>query len=192
MNRELLAMVEDALTPRLQGGWLLTQRHEADDATSARPSWRWCSVSASGLNPAGVDRPPYGRRCTKRERGGAESWAPAIAGLQFLARNGVAHARRRPVVLGRDGGPTRVAGYGRLFAALGVAIDAQNPAALGAGSPRWDARVDVPEITTACWGILKKSPDSVMCAHSRMVVKRKGAAAPGRAVLHPAALRRRL
>jgi len=41
-----------------------------------------------------------------------------------------------------------------------------------------DARVDVPEITTACWGILKKSPDSVMCAHSRMVVKRKGAAAP--------------
>ena len=41
-----------------------------------------------------------------------------------------------------------------------------------------DATVDVPEITTACWGILKKSPDSVMCATSRMVVKRKGAARP--------------
>ena len=39
-------------------------------------------------------------------------------------------------------------------------------------------RVDVPEITEACWGILGKSPDSVMCATSRMVVKRKGARAP--------------
>jgi hypothetical protein len=41
-----------------------------------------------------------------------------------------------------------------------------------------DARVDVPEITEACWGILHKSPDDVMCASSRMVVKRKGAARP--------------
>ena len=30
----------------------------------------------------------------------------------------------------------------------------------------------------ACWGILKKSPDSVMCASARMVVKRKGAPRP--------------
>ena len=41
-----------------------------------------------------------------------------------------------------------------------------------------DAGVDVPEITEACWGILGKSPDDVMCATSRMVVKRKGAAPP--------------
>ena len=65
----------------------------------------------------------------------------------------------------------------RLFADLGVAIDAQNPATLVL-FPEMDATVDVPEITTACWGILKKSPDSVMCASSRMVVKRKGAARP--------------
>ena len=44
--------------------------------------------------------------------------------------------------------------------------------------PEMDPTVDVPEITTACWGILKKSPDSVMCASARMVVKRKGAARP--------------
>jgi hypothetical protein len=36
----------------------------------------------------------------------------------------------------------------------------------------------VPEITTACWGILKKSPDSLMCASARMLVKRRGAARP--------------
>ena len=41
-----------------------------------------------------------------------------------------------------------------------------------------DARVDVPEITEACWGILKLSPDAMMCASSRMVVKRKGETRP--------------
>ena len=38
------------------------------------------------------------------------------------------------------------------------------------------AMPSIAEITTACWGILHKSPDDVMCASSRMVVKRRGAA----------------
>src|SRR3546814_17909724 len=41
-----------------------------------------------------------------------------------------------------------------------------------------DPAAVVPEITTACWGILGKSPNDVMCANARMVVKRKGAARP--------------
>jgi hypothetical protein len=41
-----------------------------------------------------------------------------------------------------------------------------------------DETADVPEITEACWGILGKSPDDVMCARSRMVVKFKDAAQP--------------
>jgi len=44
--------------------------------------------------------------------------------------------------------------------------------------PEMDATVDVPEITEACWDILHKTPDDVMCSSSRMVVKRKGADAP--------------
>ena len=44
--------------------------------------------------------------------------------------------------------------------------------------PEMDEMVEVPEITTACWGILGKTPDSVMCSSSRMVVKRKGAERP--------------
>ena len=36
----------------------------------------------------------------------------------------------------------------------------------------------VPEITTGCWKILGKSPAAVMCATSRMVVKRNGANHP--------------
>jgi hypothetical protein len=41
-----------------------------------------------------------------------------------------------------------------------------------------DVARDVPEITASCWGILKKTPDSVMCSSSRMVVKRRDALAP--------------
>jgi len=44
--------------------------------------------------------------------------------------------------------------------------------------PEMDATVEVPEITTACWGILNKHPEQVMCASSRMVVKRRGAENP--------------
>lgn len=44
--------------------------------------------------------------------------------------------------------------------------------------PEMDAGADVPEITEACWGILGRQPDSVMCATARMVVKRRGADRP--------------
>lgn len=63
--------------------------------------------------------------------------------------------------------------YAQLIAARGWALDAEDPASLVL-FPEMDARVDVPEITTACWGILHKSPSDVMCATSRMVVKRRG------------------
>ncbi|MGB0455120.1 MAG: radical SAM protein [Bacteriovoracaceae bacterium] len=39
--------------------------------------------------------------------------------------------------------------------------------------PEMEMDRDVPEITTRCWDILKKSPDDQMCAHERMVIKRK-------------------
>lgn len=68
-------------------------------------------------------------------------------------------------------------GYARLYAAENFKIDAQHPAETVL-FPEMDVTVDVPEITTACWGILNKSPEDVMCASSRMVVKRKGAARP--------------
>ena len=68
-------------------------------------------------------------------------------------------------------------GYRAFYAANRFAIDADNPAETVI-FPEMDMRVEVPEITTACWGILGKSPDDVMCASSRMVVKRKGAPRP--------------
>ena len=73
--------------------------------------------------------------------------------------------------------PELRAGFARLFAELDVPIDAADPVRLML-FPEMDAQRDVPEITTACWGILHKSPDDVMCASARMVVKRKDAATP--------------
>jgi uncharacterized OB-fold protein len=56
-------------------------------------------------------------------------------------------------------------------------VDADDAAALTV-FPEMDDTADVTEITEACWGILDKSPDSVMCASSRMVVKYKRAPRP--------------
>ena len=36
-----------------------------------------------------------------------------------------------------------------------------------------DEKVETPEITTACWNLLGKNPDDIMCSSSRMVVKKK-------------------
>lgn len=100
---------------------------------------------------------------------GAGSFAIAIAGIRWLAANGFALA-----IAGRQLGDetTARAGYTALFAGLGLAMP---PLVL---FPEMDANADVPEITTACWGILDVAPAAMMCASSRMVVRRKGAAAP--------------
>jgi MoaA/NifB/PqqE/SkfB family radical SAM enzyme len=107
---------------------------------------------------------------------GVGTWEKTIEGLQWLAREGfsIAVAGRR---LTQESEADARAGYAALFERLGVPIDAFNPGRLVL-FPEMDAGHDVPEITTACWGILHKSPDDVMCASSRMVVKRRGAGRP--------------
>jgi uncharacterized Fe-S cluster-containing radical SAM superfamily protein len=117
----------------------------------------------------------YGSAVHEAERG-RRSWMPTIDGLKWLVANrfSVAVASRRL------SGESEVAlrrGFARLFADLGMPIDADDPVALTI-FPEMDEAADVPEITEACWDILGKSPDSVMCASSRMVVKFRGAAHP--------------
>ena len=110
------------------------------------------------------------------ERGDG-SFAQALEGLVWLARHGFrVHVAGRSGFGGQDEAAMR-AGFARLFAAHVIPIDADDPASLML-FPEMDSAADVPEITTACWGILHKAPDSVMCASSRMVVKRRGAVAP--------------
>ena len=77
---------------------------------------------------------------------------------------------------GGDEGALRE-GFARLFAKAGLRLDAYNAQALVV-LPEMRPGAKPPEITGACWGILKKSPSDVMCANARMIVKRKEAAAP--------------
>ncbi len=108
---------------------------------------------------------------------GEGSFAKTLEGLVWLAREGfTVHVAGR-IGFGRDGEGAMRAGYAALFAAHGIAVDARDPVALML-FPEMNEHADVPEISEACWGILRKSPDSVMCASSRMVVKRKGADRP--------------
>ncbi|KMW57512.1 Radical SAM domain protein [Candidatus Rhodobacter oscarellae] len=110
------------------------------------------------------------------EERGAGTFKKTLEGMRWLRDAGI-----RMAVAGRtmwnEAEADARAGYAELYATNGFKIDAQNPG-MTVLFPEMDASVDVPEITTACWGILGKSPQSVMCSSSRMVVKRKGAARP--------------
>jgi hypothetical protein len=68
------------------------------------------------------------------------------------------------------------AGYARLFAEHGIAVTLSIP--LRWCSSRDGGGARRAEISTACWGILDRAPEEMMCASSRMVVKRKGAGRP--------------
>ena len=110
-----------------------------------------------------------------KERG-AGTFEKTIEGMAWLEENGFAMAVAGRTVWGESDATSRE-GYATLFAEHGFDIDARNPAQTVL-FPEMDETVDVPEITSACWGILDKSPDAMMCASSRMVVKRKGANKP--------------
>lgn len=107
---------------------------------------------------------------------GKGSFDKTLKGMEWLRDNGFRMAVAGRSIFEEDETTSR-AGYAEFFAHHGFNIDAQNPG-MTVLFPEMDEQVEVPEITTACWGILDKSPDAVMCASSRMVVKRKGADHP--------------
>lgn len=172
LNRELPAMLADVLGRGLRALVLTNAMRPMQRARAPLLALRAAHGARLALR---VSLDHYTRERHEAERG-ARSWAPAIAGLRWLASEGFAVS-----VAGRlfdgEGEAAARAGYARLFRALDLALDAEDPAALVL-FPELDAARDVPEITTACWDLLGKRPDDVMCAHARMVVKRKGAARP--------------
>ncbi|MCE2890264.1 MAG: radical SAM protein [Aquidulcibacter sp.] len=97
-------------------------------------------------------------------------------GLDWLAAQGAKLAIAGRTLWGESQEASQ-AGFRALVAARNWPIDVEQPLSLVL-FPEMDARVDVPEITPACWGILGVDPTGLMCASSRMIVKRKGATAP--------------
>ena len=107
---------------------------------------------------------------------GKGSFEITLDGMRWLRDNGFRMAIAGRTLWGDSEAESRQ-GYADLFAAEGFDINAFDPA-MTVLFPEMDETVEVPEITNACWGILNKSPNDVMCASSRMVVKRRGAAKP--------------
>lgn len=102
---------------------------------------------------------------------GRHAWRPAIGGLQWLSENGfdIAVAARNPEL--EDEQSLR-RGFATLFEEQRIAVDALDPHRLVL-FPEMDGDTDVAEISEHCWSILGKHPSEMMCATSRMVIKRK-------------------
>ncbi len=115
----------------------------------------------------------YSRELHEKERG-PQTYEPTMEGLFWLSDNGFKLAAAGRTCWGEEESEAR-AGYARLFKERNIKIDANDPAQLVL-FPEMDEGGDPPEITTACWDILGKDPAEIMCASSRMVVKRKGEA----------------
>ena len=172
MNPELPAMLEDVL---LRGLRALVLTNAMKPMAKCRSALLKLKDRFGERLTIRVSIDHYGPTVHELERG-KRSWRPTIEGLIWLARNGFSlHVASRSLSGEPEAGIRR--GFARLFGELGVPIDADDPVALTI-FPEMDAAAEVPEITEACWGILGKSPESVMCATSRMVVKRKGAVHP--------------
>jgi len=116
------------------------------------------------------------KRHMHEEERGPNSWEPMLKGLVWLADNEFSIDIAGRTRWGENEAELR-AGFADLFAQYGISVDAADRRALTL-FPEMEETAEVPEITTACWGILDVDPRSMMCASSRMVVKHKGDAKP--------------
>lgn len=174
LNPDLLAMIGDALQRGLRV-LVLTNAMQPMQRPKIKEGLLTLLAAHGPRLKIRVSLDHYTRALHERERG-PRTWGKTLDGLDWLSANGFNVAIAGRTCWGEDEAATR-AGYGALIAERGWRIDPDDPGQLTL-LPEMDGHCDVPEITTACWGILKKSPADVMCATSRMVVKRKGADAP--------------
>ena len=117
----------------------------------------------------------YSQSLHETERG-QRSWAPAIHGLKWLSKHDFSiHVAGR--TCWGEGEESLRTGYARLFAEYGIPLCADDHETLLL-FPEMDTTQDVPEITEGCWERLGVRPSMIMCATSRMVIKRKGETRP--------------
>ncbi len=170
MNPDILAMLEDSLT----AGYRVLVLTNA-----MRPMMK-CADGLLALLAR------YGERLVLRvsidhfrpelheQERGRRSWAPTIDGLRWLSDHGFAVR-----VAGRqrwgDGEAALRDGFRALFEAEGINVDAYSAGSLVL-FPEMDESADTPEVSRDCWGRLGARPEDMMCASSRMVMRRKGAA----------------
>jgi len=172
MNPDMIAMLRSALS---RGFEVLVLTNAMRPMRRHEEQLRELVATFGGRLTMRVSLDHHSSALHEAERG-PNSWDKAIDGCKWLSDQGfrLAVAGRR---LASEKEAEARAGYGALFAAQGLRVDSGDPAALVL-FPEMDADADVPEISEGCWDILGVAPASIMCASSRMVVKRKGEARP--------------
>lgn len=172
MNPDILRMLEDALTREFRV-LVLTN--------AMRPMQRFqepllaLNRQFPGRLSLRVSLDHFQQREHEAVRG-PRTWQPAVAGLSWLSQHGfdVSVAGRKVWELSEA---DMRHGYAGLFEQIGADIDAEDNARLVL-FPEMHDDENTTEISEGCWAKLGISPRQVMCSSSRMVIKRKGEAAP--------------
>lgn len=167
MNPDIMAMIEVALARGfrvlvLTNAMRPMRRHDAALLELLQRFGNRLMLRVS------LDHPTLARHDEERGAGG---FSATLAGLKWLSDHGFSvHVAGR--TRWGDGEDDLRRAYGALFAQEQIRIDSQDREQLVL-FPEMDATAPVPEITEACWDILRVSPDAMMCASARMVVRRR-------------------
>ena len=101
---------------------------------------------------------------------GEKTWDKALLGIKLLIKNNFKFTIASRILNNKE--TAMRDGFNKLFKLHNVIIDAYDPKDLIL-FPEMSMISETPEITTKCWSILGVDPVNMMCADSRMIVKRK-------------------
>ncbi|MCZ6784918.1 MAG: radical SAM protein, partial [Proteobacteria bacterium] len=172
MNPEIIPMLEDAL---VRGFRVIVLTNAMKPMHKLEVPLLDLADRYGGKLILRVSIDHYSQGLHETERG-ERSWAPAMEGLQWLSLHRFSLQVAGRTCWGESEESLR-RGYARLFAGHDIAVDVEDREALVL-FPEMDATRDVPEITESCWERLSVDPGTIMCASSRMVIRRKGEARP--------------
>lgn len=172
MNLDLLGMIEDSL---VAGHRVLVLTNAMKPMQHSKRALLELNERFPGRLRCRVSLDHYRAEGHEKIRG-PKSWGPAVDGLLWLAANNFDVAVAARMASNENEAETR-AGFRDLFDEIGLDIDPCDSARLVL-FPEMAADDDAPEISEGCWTVLGISPDQMMCASSRMVLKRKGADRP--------------
>ena len=174
MNPDMIAMAGDALE-RCHDVLILTNAMQPMQRKRIKAELLDLLARHGDRLTLRVSLDHYTQKLHETERG-PRSWQKTLDGIDWLSSHGFSIAIAGRTCWNEDEAGERQ-GYAKLIAERGWKIDVDDPAQLLL-LPEMDTLADVPEITEQCWSILGVQPSDVMCATSRMVVKRKGDATP--------------
>ncbi|ODS00054.1 radical SAM protein [Methyloceanibacter methanicus] len=170
MNPDIIGMLTDALD-RGHSALVLTNAMQPMMRPGIRDALLALRKAHGGRLCLRVSLDHYTEAFHDEERGPG-SFVKTVEGIDWLAAHGFSIALAGRTCWGEDERAAR-AGYAALIASRSWPVTADDAASLVL-FPEMDVQEDVPEITDECWDILKRSPSEMMCASSRMIVKRRG------------------